>query len=100
MSDLQKKDEEYIAHTYARFPVSILSGKGSLVFDENGKGATYVAPRFIRGGQHTTSPTEGENAVEMKRKGYTFGGWYNTAACVDISPPSNGNSPDGLHLGR
>ena len=37
MSDLQKKDEEYIAHTYARFPVSILSGKGSLVFDENGK---------------------------------------------------------------
>ena len=49
-----------------------------LVFNENGKGATYVAPRFIRGGQKTEAPT-----VEMKRKGYTFGGWYTDEACTD-----------------
>ena len=37
MSELQKNDQKYIAGTYARFPVSIVRGKGSEVFDENGK---------------------------------------------------------------
>ncbi len=37
MSNLQITDKTYVANTYARFPVSILSGKGSEVFDENGK---------------------------------------------------------------
>ncbi len=30
-------DKEYIANTYARFPVQLVSGKGSLVYDEQGK---------------------------------------------------------------
>ena len=37
MSILQEKDRRYIANTYARFPVTIVSGKGSVVFDEDGK---------------------------------------------------------------
>ena len=37
MSDLQAKDKLFVANTYARFPVSIVSGKGSLVYDEDGK---------------------------------------------------------------
>ena len=37
MSNLQQKDKTYVAGTYARFPVEIVSGKGSLVYDENGK---------------------------------------------------------------
>ena len=37
MSNLQQKDKAYVAGTYARFPVEIVSGKGSLVYDENGK---------------------------------------------------------------
>ena len=37
MSNLQQKDKAYVANTYARFPVEIVSGKGSLVYDENGK---------------------------------------------------------------
>jgi len=35
--NIQEKDQLYIANTYARFPVVIKSGKGSLVWDENGK---------------------------------------------------------------
>ncbi len=35
--DIKKTDGEYIASTYARFPLEIVSGKGSLVYDENGK---------------------------------------------------------------
>lgn len=37
MSDLKTLDKEYIANTYSRFPVEIKKGKGSLVYDENGK---------------------------------------------------------------
>lgn len=37
MSDIQIKDKEYVAGTYARFPVTIKKGEGSVVFDENGK---------------------------------------------------------------
>ena len=35
--DLKTIDQTYIANTYARFPVEIVSGKGSEVFDETGK---------------------------------------------------------------
>ena len=37
MEFLKEKDTEFVANTYARFPVTIFSGKGSVVFDENGK---------------------------------------------------------------
>ncbi len=35
--DTKLIDKEYVAGTYARFPVEIVSGRGSLVYDENGK---------------------------------------------------------------
>ena len=34
---IQEKDKTYVAHTYNRFPVTLVSGKGSLVKDENGR---------------------------------------------------------------
>ncbi|MBQ1230513.1 MAG: acetylornithine/succinylornithine family transaminase [Clostridia bacterium] len=37
MSELQNKDQAYVANTYRRFPVEIVSGKGSIVTDTNGK---------------------------------------------------------------
>ncbi len=37
MSRLQETDKKYIANTYARFPVDIVSGKGSVVRDAQGK---------------------------------------------------------------
>ena len=35
--NIPQLDNTYIANTYARFPVTIARGKGSLVWDENGK---------------------------------------------------------------
>ena len=35
--DIQTIDKEYIASTYGRFPLTIVSGKGSLVYDVTGK---------------------------------------------------------------
>ena len=37
MSEIIAKDKEYVAGTYARFPVEIVKGKGSEVFDADGK---------------------------------------------------------------
>ena len=36
-----EKDKKYIAGTYNRFPVEIVSGKGSVVYDTDGK--QYIA---------------------------------------------------------
>ena len=33
----KQTDQTYVAHTYARFPVEIVAGRGSEVFDETGK---------------------------------------------------------------
>ncbi len=35
--DIFTLDNEYVAHTYSRFPVCIKSGSGSLLYDEQGK---------------------------------------------------------------
>ena len=37
MFDIKTTDKEYVAGTYGRFPIEIVSGKGSLVYDTNGK---------------------------------------------------------------
>ena len=37
MNDIKAIDKEYVANTYARFPVLLTHGKGSLVYDETGK---------------------------------------------------------------
>ena len=35
--DIKSIDKQYVANTYNRFPLEIVSGKGSVVVDENGK---------------------------------------------------------------
>ncbi|MBE7060362.1 MAG: acetylornithine/succinylornithine family transaminase [Ruminococcaceae bacterium] len=35
--DIKNVDSTYIANTYNRFPIQLCNGKGSLVYDENGK---------------------------------------------------------------
>lgn len=37
MSELKQLDKQYVANTYARFPVEIMSGKGSIAVDDTGK---------------------------------------------------------------
>ena len=56
------------------FSVDVAQGHW-LVFDENGKGATYNAPRFLFPEAITTEPEE------PTRFGYEFRGWYTDAAC-------------------
>lgn len=37
MMSIKENDSKFIANTYARFPIVLASGKGSLVYDEEGK---------------------------------------------------------------
>ena len=37
MNSIKEKDQQYIAGTYARFPVALTEGKGSRVWDDEGK---------------------------------------------------------------
>jgi len=37
MNDIKAIDQAFVANTYKRFPIEIVSGKGSEVFDENGR---------------------------------------------------------------
>ena len=49
-----------------------------LVFDENGKWATYNAPQFVEITETTKEPP-----LAMTRFGYTFGGWYEDKTCTE-----------------
>ena len=51
-----------------------------LIFDENGKGAKYNAPQFVKSGEVTREPCPD---TDMVRNGYTFGGWYDTKEHAD-----------------
>ena len=53
------------------FDVNVTKGHW-LIYHENGKGATYKAPEFIHARSRTVQPADSL----MKRKGYTFAGWY------------------------
>ncbi len=59
-----------------------------LVFDENGKGATYNAPQFVKSGETTARPRPD---AEMQRFGYTFGGWYTDKNCTNGNEFTFGN---------
>ncbi len=37
MNDIINLDQKYVAGTYARFPINIVKGKGSIAYDENGE---------------------------------------------------------------
>ena len=43
------------------------------VFYENGKGGTYNAPQFLEADEKPVRPDD----ADMRRNGYTFGGWFN-----------------------
>ena len=42
MTDIISLDKTYVANTYGRFPVEVSHGKGSLLYDVNGKEYTDV----------------------------------------------------------
>ena len=53
-----------------------------LIFKENGKGARFNAPQFVKNGETTFQPTNALPA-NMTRNGYDFAGWYELEVTYD-----------------
>ena len=85
MSALKQRDSEYIASTYARFPVELERGEGSLLWDTDGK-------RYIDMGSGIAvtsfgiADKEWQNAVtaQLLRLQHTSNLYY-TQPCVDLA---------------
>lgn len=83
--NIKEKDKKYIANTYARFDVEIVSGKGSVVYDANGK-------RYIDMGSGIgvtcfgTADDEWVNAVTSQlNKVQHMSNLYYTQPCVELA---------------
>ena len=54
-----------------------------LIFDENMKWATYVAPQFVETEDVTRDPSGYNPPIEMKKLGYVFNWWYKESECIN-----------------
>ena len=85
MSFIQERDRQYVAGTYNRFPVEIVSGKGSVVFDSDGKryidmGSGIAVTSFgIADETWATAVTEQLNTVQH------MSNLYYTAPCSELA---------------
>lgn len=83
--NIKEKDKKYIANTYARFPVEIASGKGSVVFDADGKryidmGSGIGVTCFgIADDEWVSAVTE-----QLKKVQHTSNLYY-TSPCVELA---------------
>ena len=78
-------DAEYLAHTYARFPVEIVSGRGSILTDETGKEyidlGTGIAVNIF--GMHDAAWIEAVTA-QLDKFQHTSNLYY-TAPCAQLA---------------
>lgn len=80
-----EKDAEFIATTYARFPLALTSGKGSLLYDENGKEYIDLSTGIA---VNTFGVADGEwvNAItEQLGKLQHTSNLYYTKPCADLA---------------
>ncbi len=80
-----EKDAQFIATTYARFPLALTSGKGSLLYDENGK--EYIdLSTGIAVNTFGVSDSEWVNAItEQLGKLQHTSNLYYTKPCADLA---------------
>lgn len=83
--NIKEKDSLYVANTYARFPLTLKEGKGSRVFDEEGKEyidlATGIAVNTFGycDGEWLTAVTEQLNTLQHASN------LYYTEPCVELA---------------
>ncbi|WP_029319920.1 InlB B-repeat-containing protein [Butyrivibrio sp. AE3004] len=60
-----------------------------IVFEQNGKGATYIAPKFIMENERAFKPPvqDKDGKPLIVRKGYTFDNWYEVEGFDDKGNP-------------
>ena len=82
---IREKDTQYVAHTYKRFPVEIVSGKGSLVRDSQGReyidlGSGIAVTSFGVGDEEWKSAV----TAQLDQVQHTSNLYY-TGPCADLA---------------
>ena len=85
MDILQQQDKEYIAGTYARFPLTIEGGKGSVVWDDAGKIYTELSSGIAVNTFGIADDEWIKAITEQASKIQHMSNLYYTAPCVQLA---------------
>ena len=78
-------DAQYVAHTYGRFPVEIVSGKGSLVYDDEGKEYIDLGTGIAVNAFGVSDPEWVAAVTEQLGKFQHTSNLYYTAPCAKLA---------------
>ncbi len=81
----QQADEQYIAHTYKRFPIVITKGQGSLVEDENGKEYIDLGTGIAVNSFGVADPVWQEAVSAQIAKVQHMSNLYYTEPCIELA---------------
>ena len=81
----QQADEQYIAHTYKRFPIVITKGQGSLVEDENGKEYIDLGTGIAVNSFGVADPVWQEAVSVQIGKVQHMSNLYYTEPCIELA---------------
>lgn len=82
---VKMNDDHYVAHTYGRFPITLVKGEGCKLFDENGKAYIDLTSGIgvnSLGHQH---PLWKEKVLEQMDQLTHVSNLYYTKPCVDLA---------------
>lgn len=83
--DTVRKDNEYIANTYSRFPLTLTRGRGSLLYDENGKEYTDLGTGIaVNGFGVADSVWAGAVTMQLNTLPHTSNLYY-SAPCAELA---------------
>ena len=85
MSILKELDKTYIAGTYNRFPVEIVSGKGSLLYDDTGKEYIDMGSGIGVTAFGTADNLWQEAVISQLQKVQHTSNLYYTSPCVELA---------------
>lgn len=83
--DTVRKDNEYIANTYSRFPLTLTRGRGSLLYDENGNEYIDLGTGIaVNGFGVADSVWAGAVTMQLNTLPHTSNLYY-TAPCAELA---------------
>ena len=85
MPTLKQRDSAYIAHTYKRFDLAIASGKGSLVYDEEGREYIDMGAGIAVNTFGVADEVWQQAVTEQIAKVQHSSNLYYTQPCVDLA---------------
>ena len=85
MTELQTLDKTYVANTYARFPVEIVSGKGSILVDSDGKSYIDLGSGIAVNVFGVGDDTWKEAVIDQLNKVQHTSNLYYTEPCAELA---------------